>query len=89
MNVLLARAGALGDVLLLRRAVAALKAAGHRVSLLAPSASGAALAGAGPTEVERLVSWDRPEAACLLTAEGQPPGPFRDELLGFDLAVAY
>ena len=45
LNVLLVRAGALGDVLLLRRAVACLRRRGHRVALLAPRGPGAALIG--------------------------------------------
>ena len=48
------RAGALGDVLLLRPAVAALRAAGHAVSLLAPSGPAAALLGGGPCEVDSV-----------------------------------
>ena len=43
MDVLVVRAGALGDVLLLRRAVAALRRADHSVHLLAPSAAGRVL----------------------------------------------
>ena len=57
MDVVLVRAGALGDVLLLRRAVAGLRAAGHRVRLVAPAGPGAALVGPGPSEVEALLAW--------------------------------
>ena len=69
MDVLLVRAGALGDVLLLRRAVAALRGAGHRVRLLAPSGPGRALVGAGPSEVASLTPLDGPEMARLMAGE--------------------
>jgi ADP-heptose:LPS heptosyltransferase len=65
LRVLLVRAGALGDLLLLRRAVAALHAAGHEAWLIAPDA-GRVLVGAGPSEVRDLVPWDGPEVATLL-----------------------
>ena len=58
-RVLVVRAGALGDVLLLRRAVTSLHAAGHDVDLLAPGAAGSVLAGPGRSEVERLWPWER------------------------------
>ena len=66
------RAGALGDVLLLRRAVAALRRGGYEVTLLAPAASGRALLGEGPSEVQRLVDWERADVAALL-ADGEVP----------------
>jgi ADP-heptose:LPS heptosyltransferase len=69
VDVLLVRAGALGDVLLLRRAVAALRDAGHRVRLLAPSGPGRALVGAGPSEVASLTPLDGPEMARLMAGE--------------------
>src|SRR5262249_3520529 len=78
LKVLLVRAGALGDVLLLRTAVAALRAAGHRVSLLAPSGPGAALAGPGPGEVERVLPWESAAIARLLASQGDvDPGTTR------------
>ncbi len=86
MNVLLVRAGALGDLLLLRRAVAALHRAGHRVELLAPAA-GVVLVGTGDSEVERLWSWDSSEVARLLAGE-ESPGPFADALRSADAVVA-
>jgi len=76
-------------VLLLRRAVAALRRAGHRLTLLAPAASGAALVGPGTAEVDALLPWDRADLAALLSDEGVPPGPLRDMLAGFDTAIAY
>ncbi len=59
LHVLLVRAGALGDLLLLRRPISALRVAGHRVRLLAPSAPAAALL--GPGGVEEVLPWDGPE----------------------------
>lgn len=83
------RAGALGDVLLLRRAVAALRAAGHRCALLAPLHAGSVLVGSAPAEVEELLPWDSPEAAALVTEDAVPPGPLAEKLKGFDVALAY
>jgi heptosyltransferase-2 len=88
LNVLLVRAGALGDILLLRPAVAGLRAAGHRVSLLAPSAAGAALVGHGSADVDTLVAWERADVAALLT-EGELSRTLIESLAGFDAAVAY
>ena len=69
MEVLLVRAGALGDVILLRRAVAALRRAGHRVRLLAPGGPGRVLVGRGPSEVVALTPLDGPDVARLLSGE--------------------
>jgi len=79
------RAGALGDVLLLRRAVAALRRGGYEVTLLAPASSGRALRGEGPSEAQRLVDWERADVAALLAdgdvrAETLPPDLRRCEL---------
>ncbi|MGE5125083.1 MAG: glycosyltransferase family 9 protein [Betaproteobacteria bacterium] len=87
MKVLLVRAGALGDVLLLRRSIAALRFAGHRVELLAPAA-GAALVGAGASEVDRVWPWDGAEVTRVLSGDGTP-GPFADALRSADAVVAY
>jgi ADP-heptose:LPS heptosyltransferase len=88
VDVLLVRAGALGDILLLRRAVAALRAEGHRVRLLAPAAPGAALVGPGPAEVDDLLPWDAPEMAALLA--GEPArGPFVEALGSADAVIAW
>lgn len=89
-NALLVRAGALGDVLLLRPAVFALKRAGFRVVLMAPAHSGAALLGPGPSEVNGLISWDRADVAHLMSDEDvASPSSLRRELGAFDLAIAY
>ena len=69
--------------------MAALRRAGHGVTLLAPASSGTALVGPGPAEVDRLVAWDRPEAAGLLLDEGPPPGGFRDAIAAHDAALAF
>ncbi len=88
MEVVLVRAGALGDVLLLRRAVAALRRAGHRPSLVAPAAAAAALVGPGLSEVEAVRPWDGPEAAALLA--GEPGnGPLARTLEQAGLVVAF
>jgi heptosyltransferase III len=86
-RALLVRFGALGDVLLLRRAVFALRQAECRVTLLAPARSGAVLVGPGQTEVDTLLDWERADFAALL---GQAPlsAGLRDALAA-DVAVAY
>ena len=88
MEVVLVRAGALGDVLLLRRAVAALRRGGHRVRLVAPAAAAAALVGPGPSEVEAALPWDGPEAAALLAGE-PATGALAKALETADLVVAF
>jgi hypothetical protein len=81
------RAGALGDVLLLRRAVAALRTAGHEVTLLAPAA-GDALVGGGPSEVRRRIDWDDPELSRVVAGAAAPPR-LAAALAGCDIAVAF
>jgi heptosyltransferase-2 len=88
-RTLLVRAGALGDLLLLRGALAALRAVGFTVDLMAPEAAGAALIGPGEGEASRLLGWDRPEAALLFAAGGPPTGPWLSELRRYHAIVAY
>jgi heptosyltransferase-3 len=88
-TVLLVRAGALGDLLLLRPAIAGLKQAGASVALMAPAHSGAALRGTGPSEVDALIAWDRVDLAQLLSDTKPLSPPLRRELGVFDLAVVY
>jgi len=88
-NTLLVRAGALGDVLLLRRAVAALRRDGGRVLLIAPASAGAAIVGPGPSEVDELVAWDTAEVARLFVAEAGLAGRLRERLVTIDLALVY
>lgn len=76
-SVLLVRAGALGDLLLLRRAVLCLGAARHEVSLMAPRAPGGALLGRGPADVATVLDWDSADTAPLLA--GELPVPARSE----------
>lgn len=83
------RAGALGDVLLLRPSVAALKRAGARVVLMAPERSGRALVGPGGSEVDGLVSWDRADVASLMVDRDGLPPSLRQALGAPDLVVAY
>jgi heptosyltransferase III len=86
---LLLRAGALGDVLLLRRAIASLRTAGHDVTLLAPSTPASALVGSGLADVAEVIPWESADAASLLLPEGPPAGPFRDRVARHDAAIAY
>jgi ADP-heptose:LPS heptosyltransferase len=88
VDVVLVRAGALGDVLLLRSAVAGLRMAGHRVRLVAPAGPGPALVGPGPSEVEALLPWDGPETAAILAGEAVS-GPLGRALAGADAVLAY
>jgi len=88
VNVLLARAGALGDLLLLRRSVAGLRAAGHVVSLLAPARPGSVLCGPGFSEVDHVLDWDDPALVPLFADEATPPELAR-RLSAFDACIAY
>jgi hypothetical protein len=89
LNVLLIRAGALGDVLLLRAAVAALRASGHAVSLLAPSPCGAALRGHGPSDVDSVLPWESAMFAGLLTDHANVSPDLRAALAPFHVVIAY
>lgn len=86
MHVLLFRAGALGDILLLRPTVAALRRAGYRVRLLAPSAVGSVLC--GPGEVDEALASDGAELATAL-AEGLADGPVARAVGEADVVVAF
>jgi len=86
LDVLLVRAGALGDLLLLRPTIAALGAAGHRVRLLAPEQPGSVLR--GPGAVDSVLALDRHEVAAAL-AEGFADGPVARALAEADVVVAY
>lgn len=87
-RVLLVRAGALGDLLLLRPTIFSLKHAGYEVVLLAPEQPAAALLGAGPCEVDQSLAWERSEVASLLTGADCPPS-LRAVLRGAAIVVAY
>ncbi|HSD28587.1 MAG TPA: hypothetical protein VLL75_14895, partial [Vicinamibacteria bacterium] len=86
MRVLVARAGALGDLVLLRRTIAPLVSAGHRASLLAPAVPAAALV--GPGEVSVAFPWDGPEMAAVLSGE-TTGGPVEAALASADAVVAF
>lgn len=86
VHSLIFRAGALGDVLLLRPTVAALRGAGHRVRLLAPASVGAVLR--GPGEVDEVLASDGAELAKAL-AEGFGDGPVARAVAEADVVVAY
>ena len=86
MNVLLLRAGALGDLLLLRPTIAALQAAGHRVQLVAPRGPGSVLV--GPGSIESMLASDGPELAAAL-AGGFGGGPIARAIDAADAVVAY
>jgi ADP-heptose:LPS heptosyltransferase len=86
LHVLLVRAGALGDLVLLRRAIAALRASGRSPSLLAPASPAAALVGRGG--VEEVLPWDGPEMAALLAGESTS-GPVATAIGSADAVVAF
>jgi len=86
---LIVRAGALGDVLLLRRAVATLRHRHRGVLLIAPRSSGGVLVGPGAAQVDELVPWERAEVAGLFAEDGRPEGELRERLRDVRLAVAY
>jgi heptosyltransferase-2 len=87
--VLVVRAGALGDVVLLRTAVASLRRSGHSVSLLAPSHAGAALLGRGECEVDSVLPWESATFSHLLTEATNLPTDLRDALAPFQAVIAY
>ncbi len=89
MEVLVVRAGALGDVLLLRPTLAALRAAGHRPWLTAPASPGAALVGPGGSEAEGLLPWDAPRMSALASAEADLPAALIARLAAFPLALVF
>jgi heptosyltransferase-3 len=88
-HALLVRAGALGDVLLLRRAAAALHRVYRRVLLVAPGASGRALVGPGPSEVDELIDWEAAPVARLLVEDAEAEMDLRLRLRDVELAVVY
>lgn len=76
-------------MLLLRTAVAALRAAGHAVSLLAPSTPGSALRGDGPAEVDSVLPWEAASMATLLAGDGPLAAEVTRALAPFGAVVAY
>jgi heptosyltransferase-3 len=76
-------------VVLLRATVAALRAAGHAVSLLAPSSAGAALLGGGPAEVDGVLPWEAASMASLLSGDPLPHRDVARALDPFEAVIAY
>jgi len=72
VRVLLARTGALGDVLLMRTALWWLRAGGHAVTLLAPARTASLLVGAHASQADVLLDADSPSAARLFGGELPP-----------------
>lgn len=89
LNVLLVRAGALGDLLLMRRAIAGLKARGHRVSLLAPFPQAHALLGPGPAAVDEVLDWGDPAFLPLLAGEDSREPGLAARFAAFGACIAY
>lgn len=87
--VLIVRAGALGDLLLLRRTIAALQAAGRTVALLAPSGPAAALVGSGPGDVAEALPWEAAGFAGLLSEDGVDDERTAARLGRFVAAIVY
>lgn len=85
MRVLVARAGALGDLVLLGPALHDLRAAGCRVTLLAPARVAAPLAAAGLAG--GVLDWESRAGAQLLA--GTAPEDWRREIEGCETALAY
>ena len=83
-RLLVVRAGALGDILLLRPAIAGLLRADCDVTLLAPRGPGSVLLGSG---IEALLPWESPELAPLLLGEPLRPS-LEEQLRSFDAALA-
>ena len=89
MKLLLVRAGALGDLVLLRRTIAAARRAGHSVSLLAPSGPASAIRGDGLADAAEVLAWESGAFSSLFAA-GADPGPEPAAALrAFDAAIAY
>jgi heptosyltransferase III len=83
------RAGALGDLLLLRRTIAGLKSAGHGVSLMAPTTPARALLGPGLSAVDEVLDWDDPALLPLFTGDLSPEPGVAARLEAFSACIAY
>jgi heptosyltransferase-3 len=88
-RALIVRAGALGDLLLLRRTIASLQKYGHSVSLLAPARPAQALLGSGVGDVDEIMDWDGSEVAALLSGGDPKPETLAARLARFDCAVVF
>ncbi len=83
------RAGALGDLLLMRRAIAGLKERGHRVSLMAPAAHAHVLLGPGLSAVDEVLDWDDPAFLPLLAREDSHEPGLAARFTPFGACIAY
>ena len=83
------RAGALGDLLLLRPTIEALRQDGRTVALLAPSGPASALVGSGPGDVTEALPWEAAGFAGLLADGGLDDAHAAARLRRYDIAVAY
>jgi ADP-heptose:LPS heptosyltransferase len=89
-RILIVRAGALGDVLLLRPVVASLRRAHIDVTLMAPARSGSVLVGDGSDDAQRLLVWDGCDVARLLLAGDGADDAARRETFGtYDAVLCY
>lgn len=79
------RAGALGDVLLLRPALDGLQRAGFDVTLLAPAGVARVLEQPGAVDV---IDWESPAVSALFSEEGEGVSPFADRLAAMTSALA-
>jgi len=71
-RILVVRAGALGDILLLRRLLRTLRRSGTEVTLLAPSSAAAVLVdsrGGGDRDAQALIPWEGAAVARLLGSD--------------------
>lgn len=82
------RAGALGDLLLLRPAIAALQDAGRTVGLLAPSGPAAALVGSTRGDVADLLRWESADFAPLM-GDGIADDRVAGRLRAYGAAIVY
>jgi ADP-heptose:LPS heptosyltransferase len=87
-KVLLVRAGALGDLLLLRPAITSLRAAGAIVGLVAPAAS-EVLHGDGLGEAQEVFNWEDRVFARLANGEEADEDSLVARLRAYDAAIAY
>jgi heptosyltransferase-2 len=69
--------------------VAALRASGHSVSLLAPSAPGAVLRGSGPSDVDAVLPWESATFAALLAGDASVSSELCGALAPFHAVIAY
>ena len=89
LKTLLVRAGALGDLLLLRTATAALHARGDEVVLLAPAGPATVLEEQGPSGVDAIIDFEGAEVAPLLSGYQVPRSSLTERLASCGRARIY